>query len=330
MRQQQIRENVFSVILAHYEQPAYWRQAVDSVCMQTYPNIQLIFADDGSKAFCPQEVEEYVYRQERRGLELLIVTSWHNTGTVRSLNRAARLISGKYLAFLAADDVFCDVHVLSSYARELKKEAAKDVAGIYGRSFLCDQSLSKTGLEYVDPEEAFYCNTLDYRGQFEKKKKKCFFPIGAAAFDTERLLRFFPLDTHYRLIEDWPLFLKINHAKMRMLFCDIPVLLHRAGGVSDAACPVKSSRIQCDCDHLLFHEREIWPYVRQLDRIELAKFVRRYCKDRSQMHEAAAKMQLKPKWRLMLYDRRSRAYFHEQEKYTGGCADDKEYRNGGF
>ena len=126
MRQQQIRENVFSVILAHYEQPAYWRQAVDSVCMQTYPNIQLIFADDGSKAFCPQEVEEYVYRQERRGLELLIVTSWHNTGTVRSLNRAARLIAGKYLAFLAADDVFCDVHVLSSYARELKKEAAKD------------------------------------------------------------------------------------------------------------------------------------------------------------------------------------------------------------
>ena len=186
MRQQQIRENVFSVILAHYEQPAYWRQAVDSVCMQTYPNIQLIFADDGSKAFCPQEVEEYVYRQERRGLELLIVTSWHNTGTVRSLNRAARLISGKYLAFLAADDVFCDVHVLSSYARELKKEAAKDVAGIYGRSFLCDQSLSKTGLEYVDPEEAFYCNTLDYRGQFAKLSEKCFFPIGAAAFDTER------------------------------------------------------------------------------------------------------------------------------------------------
>ena len=235
--------------------------------MQTYPNIQLIFADDGSKAFCPQEVEEYVYRQERRGLELLIVTSWHNTGTVRSLNRAARLISGKYLAFLAADDVFCDVHVLSSYARELKKEAAKDVAGIYGRSFLCDQSLSKTGLEYVDPEEAFYCNTLDYRGQFAKLSEKCFFPIGAAAFDTERLLRFFPLDTHYRLIEDWPLFLKINQAKMRMLFCDIPVLLHRAGGVSDAACPVKSSRIQCDCDHLLFHERGIWPYVRQLDRI---------------------------------------------------------------
>lgn len=177
MRQQQIRENVFSVILAHYEQPAYWRQAVDSVCMQTYPNIQLIFADDGSKAFCPQEVEEYVYRQERRGLELLIVTSWHNTGTVRSLNRAARLISGKYLAFLAADDVFCDVHVLSSYARELKKEAAKDVAGIYGRSFLCDQSLSKTGLEYVDPEEAFYCNTLDYRGQFAKLSEKCFFRL---------------------------------------------------------------------------------------------------------------------------------------------------------
>lgn len=298
--------------------------------MQAYPKIQLIFADDGSKGFCPQEIEEYVARQGRGGMELVLTASAQNTGTVRSLNRAARLVTGEYLAFLAADDAFCDVHVLSSYARELQKVQEKDVAGIYGRSFLCGQSLEKTGMEYIDPEEAFYCNTLDWRGQFAKLSEKCFFPIGAAAFTTARLFRFFPLDTRYKLIEDWPLFLKINHARMRMLFCDFPVLLHRAGGVSDAACPVKSHRIQCDCDHLLFHEREIWPYARQLDSSELAKFVRRYCKDRSQMQEAAAKMQLKPKWRLMLYDRRSRAYLYEQEEHTGGCADDKEYRNGGF
>ena len=43
---------VFSVILAHYCQPDYWKDAVDSVLNQDYPAIELIFADDGTPGFC--------------------------------------------------------------------------------------------------------------------------------------------------------------------------------------------------------------------------------------------------------------------------------------
>lgn len=287
--------------------------------MQTYPYIQIIFADDGSEGFWPQEVESYIYSQRRPGLQALVLTSTHNSGTVSSLNRAVRQVTGGYTALLAADDAFCDVHVLSSFARELAGMTASDVAGVYGRSFLCDQNLRKTGREYLDPEEAFACNALDWKGQFAKLTEKCFFPIGASAFETSVLLKFFPLDTRYRLIEDWPLFLAMNRAHRRMMYRDFPVLLHRAGGVSDAICPVKSHRIQCDCDHLLFHEREIWPHVRWLGRKDLEKFVKRYCKDREQMQEAAARIQLKPQWQLMLYDWRSRAFFrkYRQEQEQG-------------
>lgn len=308
MRPERVRKKVFSVILAHYQQPLYWRQAVDSVCMQTYPYIQLIFADDGSESFDPQEVAAYVASQGRMGLELCMAANGQNAGTVCNLNRAALQASGEYLTFLAADDAFCDVDVLSGYARELARITDGDVAGIYARSFLCDRDLQKTGMEYADPEEAFACNLLGWKGQFAKLAEKCFFPIGASAFQTAKLLQFFPLDTRYKLIEDWPLFLRMNRAHKRMLFCDFPALLHRAGGVSDALCPVKGHRIQCDCDHLLFHEREIWPYVRWLSRDGLERFVRRYCEDRERMGEAAARMQLKPSWRLMLYDWRSRGF----------------------
>ncbi len=309
-------QEVFSVIIVHYQQPQYWRQAVDSVCMQTYPYIQIIFADDGSEGFYLPEVEAYIGGQSRKGIEYQVITNAQNVGTVCNLNHAVSMVSGGYMTLLAADDAFCDVNVLSSYARELSRMMDTDAAGIYGRSFLCDGCLRRTGREYLEPEEAFACNELDWKGQFAKLAEKCFFPIGASAFYTKELLRFFPLDTHYKLIEDWPLFLKMNRAHRRMLFCDFPVLLHRAGGVSDAACPVRGHRIQCDCDHLLFHEREIWPYVRRLSREDLKKFVFRYCRDREQMKEAAARMKLKPEWRLAFYDLRSRSFFKEYAQET--------------
>ena len=50
----------FSVVLLHYDQEAYWRQAVDSILAQDYPAIELVVSDDASPNFDAGAVRRYV------------------------------------------------------------------------------------------------------------------------------------------------------------------------------------------------------------------------------------------------------------------------------
>ena len=51
---------LFSFVITSYNNYKYIREAVDSVLMQDYPCIQLIFSNDGSVDFNAEELSGYV------------------------------------------------------------------------------------------------------------------------------------------------------------------------------------------------------------------------------------------------------------------------------
>ena len=78
-----------TVIIFSYNNLKYLRQAIDSVLMQDYEQIQLIVSDDGSAHFDLQAVRQYIERKKRDNIkEYLVRTNGRNLGTVRQLNRA--------------------------------------------------------------------------------------------------------------------------------------------------------------------------------------------------------------------------------------------------
>jgi len=93
---------IVSVVMPAYNARRFIGEAVQSVLDQTYGAWQLIVVDDASTDNTAEIVESYRRDDER----ILYVRNPGNMGVVHSRNRALDLASGKYVAFLDADDVW--------------------------------------------------------------------------------------------------------------------------------------------------------------------------------------------------------------------------------
>ena len=276
------QNEVFSVVIAHYCQKAFWKDAVDSVLQQDYPQIELIFADDGSPNFCREEVEDYIRQKKKENLvRFEVLTRERNCGTVRSMNFAHSRCTGTYRMNFAADDALFDQSVLTRFVQALKKKQP-DVAGVYGSAVLCTKTLETTGQFFCEPEECTVANTLTACKQFEKLALRCFILIGGAAFYSRDFNACGPYDEDYRLIEDWPFLLKITKSGRRMEYAGFPALKYRAGGVSQqsGAERLSPAATQCFYDHIRLLEREILPMTAKMPYGVADRIWRRYDGDR--------------------------------------------------
>jgi glycosyltransferase involved in cell wall biosynthesis len=86
-----------SIIIPYYNHNNYLDEALASVAAQTYPNLEIILIDDGSKlpyvSSMPPSIRLTHIRQDNQG-----------QGVAR--NRGARVSNGELLAFLDADDIW--------------------------------------------------------------------------------------------------------------------------------------------------------------------------------------------------------------------------------
>jgi len=87
-----------SVVIPTYNHAKYVTKAVESVLIQTYPNIEIIVVDDGSTDNTTEVLRpylakiQYIYKQ--------------NGGTSSALNCGINQATGKYICWLSADDMF--------------------------------------------------------------------------------------------------------------------------------------------------------------------------------------------------------------------------------
>ena len=95
-------EALISVIVPMYKAEKYLPQCLDSICGQTYKNLDIILVDDGSPDRCGEICEEYAARDQR-----VRVFHTENQGHYLARNLAiqkAREKGSKYIGFVDADD----------------------------------------------------------------------------------------------------------------------------------------------------------------------------------------------------------------------------------
>lgn len=107
---------------------------LDSVLRQTYNNIEIVIADDGSKSFPKREIEEYISCHKRDNIaNVVIIANEKNVGTVKNLNNAICHSNGAvYIPLSQDDDFFTDDVVEQIMRRYVKKPFNVLITSRYG------------------------------------------------------------------------------------------------------------------------------------------------------------------------------------------------------
>lgn len=103
-------DSLVSVIVPIYKVERFLRRAIDSVIEQKYRNLEIILVDDGSPDACPDICDEYKIRDER-----IRVIHKRNGGLSSARNAGIDIATGKYIAFLDADDILNENYIRILY-----------------------------------------------------------------------------------------------------------------------------------------------------------------------------------------------------------------------
>jgi glycosyltransferase involved in cell wall biosynthesis len=95
-----------SVIVPLFNAAATIQQTLDSVFASGYPDLEVVVVDDGSKDTGVEVVESYQSVHSDRQLRLIHHPERQNRGASASRNLGVKHATGKYVAFLDADDLY--------------------------------------------------------------------------------------------------------------------------------------------------------------------------------------------------------------------------------
>lgn len=266
----------FSIVIPSYHSGQTLPDTLSSVFRQTFQNWQLIVCDDGTADFDKEALERKIQEQLPTRCTAAVLCQPQNIGTVRNLNTALRKATGKWVLLLAADDLLAETETLERLAA-----TAADTANpwIVSRTELCDADLRHTGKFSPANIEMLRGNTA--AELYEKLCMSCIFPSSGNLYRRALLEELGGFDEGYRLVEDWPLFLKLTRAGITPELCDAVAVLHRGGGVS---CSSAARNRTYQRDLIETMRREILPHLESLPEKERIA-IRRRCEDKMAIYE---------------------------------------------
>lgn len=229
---------------------------LESVFIQDYPDIEIIISDDGSPDADEEldKIELFIETKKTVNISNVIIRRGkENLGTVKNINEAIKLSTGEYIKDIGADDTLAEKDVLSKYKRFL------DDNGL----LICCSKL----LGIKDNGERVYklasCaddyDVLEKMSPFELRnrlfQRNCL-PAPAIFVKRELYERYGLYPEEYRLIEDYPYWLRLCAKGVKIGFLDERLVEYKLSGVSSAG--HYSEMFMKDLK--LIYENEIFPY----------------------------------------------------------------------
>jgi glycosyltransferase involved in cell wall biosynthesis len=124
-----------SVVIACLDSAPVIDRCLESIAIQSYPDIEVVVSDGGSTDGTIERLIEH----ERKMAGRLEWRSERDRGIADAWNKAVARCTGDWLLFLGADDALEDPDVISRAASHLR-EAFPDHRVVYGNVTLCDSN----------------------------------------------------------------------------------------------------------------------------------------------------------------------------------------------
>ena len=178
----------------------FLKQAMQSVFNQTYPNIELVVAEDGGNS--QLELVESISKCAPANVAVKFLAN-EKIGRSGVGNAAMAIAQGKYFMFLDDDDLLFSDHV-ETLMQCLSADPALDAA--YSLAFEVATRVNDDKTHYV--EELFYTPPVFRQPwDYEVMQRHNFIPIQSIMFKKELYQRWGGFDLELDQLEDWNLWL---------------------------------------------------------------------------------------------------------------------------
>ena len=164
-----------SVIIPAYNHEKYVGATIESILNQTYKNIELIIIDDGSRDKTWDVISSYEKQCEER-LAGFVFKRQENSGTCVTLSRLTSHATGKYVFFIASDDIAaCESVKLFVKFLEQNDEYVLVVgenAIIDEEGRRCYWDINRNNV--YDPEKSVYKTFTEFLEKTNRRRLGCF------------------------------------------------------------------------------------------------------------------------------------------------------------
>lgn len=141
---------VVSVLMAVYNGEQYIAQSIESILSQTFADFEFIIIDDASSDNTANILKSY---QDER---ISIYTNAENIGLTKTLNKGLKLVQGKYIARMDADDISVASRIEKQF-NFMEQHPKVGLLGGWTRNFSATQSHV---WQLYTTHEQIYCKLL--------------------------------------------------------------------------------------------------------------------------------------------------------------------------
>lgn len=137
-----------SIVIPVYNGANYLREAIDSALAQTYPHLEILVVNDGSRDGGKTEAIAASYGDKIRYI------AKENGGVATALNRGIREMKGEYFSWLSHDDLYYP-HKVEAQVRFLEQQPLKEIVLYSNFDFIDKDSrfIREAGIEPVKPRD---------------------------------------------------------------------------------------------------------------------------------------------------------------------------------
>jgi glycosyltransferase involved in cell wall biosynthesis len=136
-----------SVICLSYNHQDYVVEALNSVINQTYPNIELLIADDCSGDTSVSVIQNWLKNHSN----IYFLANEKNLGNTKTFNQLAQKATGEYIIDLAADDVLLP-NCVEKQIETFQKTKYENLGIVYGNLIEIDKNGSSLRNYYTEED----------------------------------------------------------------------------------------------------------------------------------------------------------------------------------
>jgi len=252
-----------SVIVISYNSENYIIETLESIKKQTYKNIELIVSDDSSTDNTISNSKKWFSENKDRFQDYKIIESDVNTGITENCNRGIYAAKGEYIKLIAADDLL----MLDCIDSMLNFTVENGLKISFSRTlpFADDANINISSklvmVENVISDKFF---KLDQKEQYKMLLKGCGIYAAGVFFNRDFILSIGGFDSRYKMMEDYPLWVKVSSLGERFVMLDKYTTKYRVRNMDKQENFKKSKRCTMHFDNLCcFEKDEIIPKLKE-------------------------------------------------------------------